>query len=81
MVVPAVLVVRITDQYKTGWYFLENNCAINVITKKDNKITELNPYPILKVMDNISPAVSPNVVAQIFIIQKMSVISATFFIF
>ena len=57
-------------------YFFEFNCMIKLKIKKLIKIIELNPYPIFKVMDNMSPPVSPKVVAQIFMIQKIRFTSA-----
>ena len=49
------------------------------MTKKLNNMIVLVAYPIFKVIDIKSPAVSPRVVAQIFIIQNARVMSATFF--
>ena len=45
--------------------------------KKPIKITVLIAYPTSMVIESRSPAVSPNVVAQIFMIQNASVISGS----
>ena len=42
---------------------------------------ELTAYPIFMVIDNKSPAVSPKVVAQIFIIQNEMVSAGSLFTF
>lgn len=63
-----------------GWYFFENNWAVKIIKKKLSSIAELTAYPTFKVMGNKSPAVSPNVVAQIFIIQNATVICGSLLI-
>ena len=41
-------------------------------------MTELTPYPTLRVMDKRSPAVSPKVVAQIFMIQNAELMDGSF---
>lgn len=73
MVVPAVLVARMTVQYRAGIYRFAINCPVTAIKKIPTSSSELIAYPTFNVIDNKSPAVSPRVVAQIFVIQNKSV--------
>lgn len=77
MVVPAVLVDKITVQYRNGRYDFANSCALTVTRKKPIRMMVLTAYPTSMVMDSKSPAVSPKVVAQIFMIQNANVISGS----
>jgi hypothetical protein len=53
---------------------------MSVIRNTPNSMMELNAYPRFMVIENKSPAVSPSVVAQIFMIQKNMVIAGSLFI-
>src|SRR2546421_8762681 len=48
-------------------------------TKTRNSAMVVRKYPILKVCANMSPAVSPRVVAAFFMIQNATVTSGSFF--
>ena len=79
MVVPDVLVANITNQNTIGTYFFNESCTTKKTKKTQNKIIEEIVYPIFKVIENRSPAVSPSVVAIILVIQKSAVNSGIFF--
>jgi len=46
--------------------------------KNPKRMIELTAYPTLRVMDKRSPAVSPKVVAQIFMIQNAELMEGSF---
>jgi hypothetical protein len=61
-------------------YLLTLSCPNSVKKKAQIKSKELTAYPTFKVIDSKSPAVSPRVVALIFIIQNKSVSSGILFL-
>src|SRR6266446_3950975 len=77
IVVPAVVVVTITYQYRNGWNAFAAIWAPTATTKMPMKIRLLIAYPRFIDIETASPAVSPNVVARILMSQNASVTSGT----
>lgn len=62
-----------------GLNFLDESWAKSILKKKPKRMSELMAYPMFIVIENKSPAVSPKVVAHIFIIQNENVIAGSLF--
>ncbi len=77
IVVPAVVVATMTNQYRNGWNAFAAIWAMTATTKMPMKMMLLSAYPRFSDMETASPPVSPNVVARILMNQKASVTSGT----